>query len=79
MHLLLRTRTHETVQMTTHRERQTTHLVARENAERIDHLFGGVGIGRFAGHEIQESVEVHVPGAVGIDDCQYALEIDFAL
>lgn len=42
-------------------------------------MFGRVGVSGFAGHEIEEGIEVDVSSAVGVDNGQYPLEIDLAL
>lgn len=56
-----------------------SYLVASKNAETVDDLFRRVGVGRFARHEIEESVEVNVARIVGIDDGQNTLEVNVAL
>jgi len=58
---------------------QNVWLVTGENTEAIDDLFGGVGVGGFACHKVEEGVEVNVSGAVGIDDRENTLEVDVAL
>lgn len=42
-------------------------------------MFGSVGIGALAGHEVEEGVEVHVASVVGIDDGEDALEVQITL
>lgn len=56
-----------------------TNLISGEDAETVDHLFGRVGVRRFACHEVQERIEVHVTGVVWIDDSQDTLEVDVTL
>jgi len=43
------------------------------------HLFGSVGVGRLASHEVEEGVEEDVARVVRVDDGADALEVDFAL
>lgn len=56
-----------------------THLVGCQDSEGVDDLFGSVGVGALAGHEVEEGVEVHIASIVGIDDGQDALEVHVAL
>ena len=42
-------------------------------------MFCGVGVGGFAGHEVEEGVEEDVAAVVGVDDSHDALEVDLAL
>ena len=55
------------------------HLVAGEDPEGVDDLFGGVGVDVLASHEVQEGVELRVARGVGVHDRQDALEVDVAL
>lgn len=52
-----------------------SHLIGSQDSERIDDLLGSVCVGVLACHEVEEGVEVHEAGAVGIDNCQNALEV----
>ena len=42
-------------------------------------LFGRIGVGRFASHEIEEGIKKDVAAVVRIDDSHNALEVDIAL
>lgn len=55
------------------------YLIRGQNSERIDDLFGGIGVGALARHEIEEGIKVHETGTVRIDDGQNALEVQFTL
>lgn len=55
------------------------YLVTSQNAEAVNDLLGSIGICRLSGHEVEEGIELHVAGIVGVDYGEYALEVDVAL
>lgn len=60
-------------------QRVSSYLVTSENAEAVDDLFCRVGVGGFARHEIEESIEMNIARIVGINNGQNTLEVNVAL
>lgn len=56
-----------------------THLITSQNLEGGDDLVGRVCISRFPGHEIDEGLERHRAGAVGIHDAHDASKLGVTL
>lgn len=56
-----------------------THLITSQNLEGGDDLVGRVGISRFPGHEVDEGLERHGAGVVGIHDAHDASELGVTL
>lgn len=54
-------------------------LVCGQDAEGVNDLLRGVGIGGFAGHEVQERVKRHEAAVVGINDSEDTLEVNLTL
>ena len=54
-------------------------LVCSEDAERLHHLVGRVGVGRLSRHELQERVERDVAHVIGVNVRHDSLEISVAL
>lgn len=57
----------------------STHLVSSQDLEGSDDLVGRVRVGRFPRHEVDEGLEGHDAGAVGIYDAHDAVELPVAL
>lgn len=56
-----------------------TNLVTRQNSEGINNLLGGIGIGTFTSHEIEESIKGNVSRRIGIYDGHDPPKLDIAL
>ena len=56
-----------------------TDLVAGEDAEGLHDLLGGVRVRRLARHKVEEGVERHEAGVVGVHHRHDALEVSLAL
>ena len=58
---------------------QDVRLVRGQDPEAVDDLLGGVHVGGFSGHEVEEAVELDVSAGVGVHDGENALEVNLAL
>ena len=54
------------------------YLVPSEDSERFQHLFSGIGVSCFAGHEIKKSLEGNISCAVWIHDCHDPCEFSLS-
>ena len=55
------------------------YLICCQYSEGVNDLFCGVDVGGFAGHEVEEAIELDEPAGVRVDDGQDALEVNLPL